>query len=210
MLSLYISCLWFWIVYIKSISYVLPRKHLTCSALLHTCVSIYLSHNNYNEYAFINSIAYYTNDTMYIVHTNYYNRKEQMFYLFHHIVSIYLISLNMYTEQRELLTIMYKMVELSNIPLYIYYYTTKLTKDKYIIAIMSIVETIWYGYYRLGLSIQYFEHKDTVDKLTYQKWMILGLFLFGVYSLIFLTSNMVFQCNKTIQLHNRKKVTLKK
>ena len=210
MFSLYISCLWFWFVCTKSISYIIPRKHLMCSSLFHTLVSIYLSHNDYIEYAFINSIAYYTNDTMYIVHTNYYNKNEQMFYSFHHIVSIYLITLNMYTEQRELLTTMYKMVETSNISLYLYYYTTKFTKDKYITAFMSIIETVWYGYYRLGLSRQYFEHKEIVDKLIYQKWMILGLFLFGLYSLFLLTSNMVFQCNKTIQLHNRKTVTFKK
>ena len=194
----FFNWLFFWVFYCKSITYVINDKYQNCSAFLHTSLSLYLLTHGYEDVAILNSISYYTNDVISIVHSGTYDIWKKAFFIFHHIVSIHILTAHMNTTNRDVIFGLFMEVEKSNIMLYVYYFVSKMTRDKTIMAFVSTVEAAVYTYYRIGMIITIYKNIHIISDDYVQCALTFGLYVFGVYSSVLLTSNAVTKIKNMI------------
>ena len=196
MLKSYFLSLSCWTCLTNVVSFFLPTKPLHFTGLLHNLSSVYFLNNNLYPMAIVNTLGYYTNDIMNIVYTKYYTYSERVIYSFHHMISIFFLVMKN-SDTYYLTVIIFRDLEFSNLALFGYYYLSKMTNDPVILAIANIVETLVYGYYRLGLMYYFVYYYSAIKEYYIHQILFFGLYGFGVY-FTYVLSNSAIQ--KTIKL----------
>ena len=190
----YFTCLSTWTVITKLSSKIIKRKHLTYVAMLHTSSCIYLLSTNHNNLAIANTLAYFTCDFMQIIFTNYYNNRNKLIFSIHHTISmITLLTIEPSSPKFPMMLNVFLDIELSNISLNLFYLTSKITKCKEVLAIANGVETVGYGYYRLGIIkhcyMELLKNDSLSDTILFGAMYSFGVFFTG--ALICTTFNRV-------------------
>lgn len=176
-----------WTAFTNTLQRYVPHKPMHLAGCVHNILSVYLLSKSMHGLAAINTLGFYTNDTMSMVYTNYCTPTERYTYMFHHAISIYFLVVPN-PDIQPIVVAVFKDLELSNLALYAYYYLSKLTANRDVLAVANAAEALVYGYYRLGLVRHYVEHFETTKSHYMEQTLGFGLYLFGAYFTYVLSS----------------------
>ena len=185
-----------WTAFTNTLQRYVHHKPMHVAGCVHNILSVYLLSKGMHGLATINTLGFYTNDTMSMVYTSYCTPTERYTCMFHHAISIYFLVLPN-PGINPLVVAVFRDVELSNLAMYAYYYLSKLTAHRDVLAIANVAEALVYGYYRLGLVRHYVEHFETVKSHYMEQTLGAGLYVFGAYFTYVMSS---FAVRKFVQL----------